>query len=56
MRRGRSLDGQSSREGISSGGEDEVEEEEPWTAHEMELLENLVRSYGKPLILKTYRC
>ena len=46
LRRARSLDTQSSRE-ISSGGEDETEEEEPWAPHEVEKLESLVRSYGR---------
>lgn len=43
--RGRSLDAQSSREGMSSGGEDD-EEELPWSAREVELLDALVRNFG----------
>ncbi|CAB1119571.1 MYB [Ectocarpus sp. CCAP 1310/34] len=42
--RPRGLDNQSSREGMSSGGEDD--EEEPWSAREVELLEALVRNFG----------
>lgn len=45
--RARSLDGQSSREGMSSGGEEDGGEEEPWSAHDVELLDSLVRNYGE---------
>lgn len=45
--RARSLDAQSSREGMSSGGEGEEEEGElPWSAREVELLDALVRNFG----------
>lgn len=43
----RSLDRQSSRDGISSGGEDDGDEEEPWSAQDIEQLESLVRTYGE---------
>lgn len=44
----RGLDAQSSREGMSSGGEDEEErEEQPWSARELELLDALVRNFGE---------
>lgn len=46
--RTRSLEGQSSREGISSGGEEDGDEEEPWSAREVEFLDSLVRRYGEP--------
>lgn len=45
--RPRGLDNQSPREGMSSGGEDD--EEEPWSAREVELLEALVRNFGRLL-------
>ena len=44
----RGMDGQSCREGVSSGGEDEEEREEhPWSTRELELLDALVRNFGK---------
>lgn len=44
-----SLEVQSSREGISSGGEDDggADVDRPWSAGEVELLDSLVRSYGE---------
>ena len=43
----RGIDAQSSRDGISSGGEEDGEEEDPWSARDLELLVALVRNYGK---------
>ena len=43
----RGIDAQSSREGISSGGEEDGEEEDPWSGRDLELLVALVRNHGK---------
>lgn len=53
----RGLDAQSSREGMSSsGGEDEEEAEQPWSARELELLDALVRNFGELLFFVPYCC
>lgn len=44
--RARSLDAQSSRDGNSSGGEEEGYEEDPWSTRDVEVLDSLFRTYG----------
>lgn len=50
-----SIEAQSPRDPISSGGEDDGDEEEPWSARDVDLLHSLVRTYGKPRLLPPRR-